>query len=58
LKIPSFKKYMSKSSPSTNKVFSYFVAGSMGLGSAVGAKATVHGMFYNRNWMQNWALWC
>lgn len=44
LKIPNFKKYMSKSSPSTNKVFSYFVAGSMGLGSAVGAKATVHGM--------------
>lgn len=43
LKVPSFKKYMSKSSPTTNKVFSYFVAGTMGLGSAVGAKATVQG---------------
>jgi ubiquinol-cytochrome c reductase iron-sulfur subunit len=47
LKIPSFKKYMSKSSPSTNKVFSYFVAGTMGLGSAVGAKATVHDFLTN-----------
>lgn len=43
LKIPNFKKYTSKSSPTTNKVFSYFVAGTMGLGSAVGAKATVQG---------------
>ena len=43
LKIPNFKKYTSKASPSTNKVFSYFVAGTMGLGSAVGAKATVQG---------------
>lgn len=43
LKIPNFKKYTSKTSPTTNKVFSYFVAGTMGLGSAVGAKATVQG---------------
>ncbi|KAH8696145.1 Rieske [2Fe-2S] iron-sulfur domain-containing protein [Talaromyces proteolyticus] len=47
LKIPSFKKYMSKSSPSSNKVFSYFVAGTMGLGSAIGAKATVHDFLTN-----------
>lgn len=45
LKIPNFKKYTSKSSPTTNKVFSYFVAGTMGLGSAVGAKATVQGAY-------------
>lgn len=43
LRIPNFKKYKSNASPSTNKVFSYFVAGTMGLGSAVGAKATVQG---------------
>ncbi|OJD20269.1 hypothetical protein ACJ73_08396, partial [Blastomyces percursus] len=42
LKIPSFKKYASKSGESSNKVFSYFMAGSMGLVTAVGAKATVH----------------
>lgn len=46
LKIPNFKKYTSKSSPTTNKVFSYFVAGTMGLGSAVGAKATVQGKLF------------
>jgi ubiquinol-cytochrome c reductase iron-sulfur subunit len=44
VKVPDFSKYASKSSPTTNKVFSYFVAGSMGLVSAVGAKATVQGM--------------
>jgi ubiquinol cytochrome reductase-like transmembrane protein len=43
IKIPDFSKYASKSSPTTNKVFSYFVAGSLGLASAVGAKATVQG---------------
>lgn len=42
-KIPNFSKYASKRSPTTNKVFSYFMAGSMGLVSAVGAKATVQG---------------
>ncbi|PCG96656.1 Rieske iron-sulfur protein [Penicillium occitanis (nom. inval.)] len=47
LKIPNFKKYTSKSSPTTNKVFSYFVAGTMGLGSAVGAKATVQDFLVN-----------
>ncbi|OKL61161.1 Cytochrome b-c1 complex subunit Rieske, mitochondrial [Talaromyces atroroseus] len=47
LKIPNFKKYTSKVSPTTNKVFSYFVAGTMGLGSAVGAKATVQDFLVN-----------
>src|SRR5204863_349155 len=44
LKIPSFKKYASSGNETSNKVFSYFMAGSMGLITAVGAKATVHGM--------------
>ncbi|KAL2006309.1 hypothetical protein VTN00DRAFT_9963 [Thermoascus crustaceus] len=47
LKIPNFSKYASKSSATTNKVFSYFVAGSMGLVSAVGAKATVQDFLVN-----------
>jgi hypothetical protein len=45
LKIPDFSKYSSKGSPRGNQVFSYFVAGTMGLVSAVGAKATVQGRF-------------
>jgi len=47
LKIPDFSKYASKSSPTSNKVFSYFVAGSLGLASAVGAKATVQDFLVN-----------
>ncbi|EAS35345.3 ubiquinol-cytochrome c reductase, iron-sulfur subunit [Coccidioides immitis RS] len=47
LKIPSFKKYASPRNATTNKVFSYFVAGSMGLVSAVGAKATVQDFLVN-----------
>lgn len=43
LKIPSFGKYASNKPPRSNQVFSYFMAGALGLGSAVGAKATVHG---------------
>ncbi|KAJ9269416.1 hypothetical protein DTO212C5_4479 [Paecilomyces variotii] len=46
-KIPNFSKYASKRSPTTNKVFSYFMAGSMGLVSAVGAKATVQDFLVN-----------
>lgn len=42
-KIPDFSKYSSKRAPRSNQVFSYFVAGTMGLASAVGAKATVQG---------------
>ncbi|KAJ5832803.1 cytochrome b-c1 complex subunit Rieske [Penicillium riverlandense] len=41
LKIPNFGKYSSNKSPRSNQVFSYFMAGSLGLASAVGAKATV-----------------
>lgn len=43
-KIPSFKNYASKGSEVSNRVFSYFLAGSMGLLAAAGAKATVQGM--------------
>jgi Ubiquinol cytochrome reductase transmembrane region len=42
-KIPSFKNYMSKSSETSNRVFQYFMVGSMGLLAAAGAKATVQG---------------
>jgi ubiquinol-cytochrome c reductase iron-sulfur subunit len=43
LKIPNFSKYQSNKSPRSNQVFSYFMAGTMGLATAVGAKATVQG---------------
>ena len=42
-KIPSFKNYASKSPEITNRVFQYFMAGSMGLLAAAGAKNTVQG---------------
>ena len=48
LKIPSFKKYASSNGETSNKVFSYFMAGSMGLITAVGAKATVQGGLFFR----------
>lgn len=43
-KIPSFKNYASSGSEVSNRVFSYVLAGSMGLLAAAGAKATVQGM--------------
>ncbi|KAK5047000.1 hsp70 nucleotide exchange factor fes1 [Exophiala bonariae] len=46
-KIPSFKNYASKSSEVSNRVFSYFLAGSMGLLAAAGAKATVQDFLVN-----------
>lgn len=45
LKIPDFSKYSSRGNPRSNQVFSYFMAGSLGLASAVGAKATVQGIY-------------
>ncbi|KAK2736732.1 hsp70 nucleotide exchange factor fes1 [Myotisia sp. PD_48] len=47
LKVPSFGKYVSPRRESSNKVFSYFVAGSLGMMSAVGAKATVQDFLVN-----------
>jgi ubiquinol-cytochrome c reductase iron-sulfur subunit len=44
-KIPDFGKYVSSSSPTTNKVFQYFMVGSMGAITAAGAKSTVQGLF-------------
>ncbi|GES64717.1 ubiquinol-cytochrome c reductase iron-sulfur subunit precursor [Aspergillus terreus] len=46
-KIPDFSKYQSKKAPRSNQVFSYFMAGSLGLASAVGAKATVQDFLVN-----------
>jgi ubiquinol-cytochrome c reductase iron-sulfur subunit len=43
-KIPSFAKYKAKSPEVSNRVFQYFMVGSMGLLTAAGAKATVQGM--------------
>lgn len=42
-KVPKWGDYMSKQPEISNRVFSYFVAGSMGLLAAAGAKATVQG---------------
>ncbi|KAL9011598.1 MAG: hypothetical protein Q9173_003574 [Seirophora scorigena] len=42
-RIPSFANYMSKKPQTSNKVFQYFMVGSMGLLTAAGAKATVQG---------------
>jgi len=44
-KIPNFKNYMSKKGQTSNKVFQYFMVGTMGALSAAGAKATVQGMY-------------
>ncbi|KKY16609.1 putative ubiquinol-cytochrome c reductase iron-sulfur subunit [Phaeomoniella chlamydospora] len=46
-KVPSFGKYASKRPEISNRVFSYFVAGSMGLLAAAGAKATVQDFLVN-----------
>lgn len=42
-KIPDFSAYKSRGSETSNKVFQYFMAGTMGGLAAVGAKATVQG---------------
>jgi ubiquinol-cytochrome c reductase iron-sulfur subunit len=42
-KVPSFGAYRSKSGEEGGKVFSYFMVGTMGALSAMGAKATVQG---------------
>jgi ubiquinol-cytochrome c reductase iron-sulfur subunit len=41
--IPSFKKYKSTGSETSNKLFQYFMVGAMGGVSALGAKNTVQG---------------
>lgn len=45
-KIPNFTKYRAKSPEVSNRVFQYFMVGSMGLLTAAGAKATVQGTLY------------
>lgn len=63
--IPDFSKYKTKSSESSNKLFSYFMVGTMGALSAAAAKATVQGMKWYWNgglfkmvWIywENWSL--
>ncbi|KAF2427779.1 ubiquinol-cytochrome c reductase iron-sulfur subunit [Tothia fuscella] len=46
-KIPSFGNYKSKSGETGNKVFQYFMVGTMGAVSALGAKATVQDFLVN-----------
>ncbi|RMZ75926.1 hypothetical protein DV738_g5214, partial [Chaetothyriales sp. CBS 135597] len=46
-KIPSFKAYRSKAAEVSNRTFQYFVVGTMGLLTAVGAKATVQDFLVN-----------
>lgn len=42
-KIPSFAAYRNKNGEQSTKVFQYFMVGTMGALSALGAKATVQG---------------
>lgn len=42
-KIPDFSKYMAKGGEGKNKLFSYFMVGTMGALTAAGAKSTVQG---------------
>jgi len=42
-KIPSFKKYRNQGGENSGKVFQYFMVGTMGAVSAMGAKNTVQG---------------
>lgn len=44
--IPDFSKYMNNKGEGKNKVFSYFMVGTMGALSAAGAKSTVQGTFF------------
>ena len=45
-KVPDFSHYMSKRDGTSNRVFQYFMVGTMGLLSAAGAKATVQGKIH------------
>lgn len=50
--IPDFKKYRSTGGETQNKVFQYFMVGTFGAVTALGAKATVQGMPAPSNWTQ------
>ncbi|KAH0541305.1 hsp70 nucleotide exchange factor fes1 [Glutinoglossum americanum] len=47
MKIPDFGHYKSNRSQDSNKVFSYFMAGTLGVLSAAGAKATIQDFLVN-----------
>jgi ubiquinol-cytochrome c reductase iron-sulfur subunit len=55
-KIPSFAAYRSKGGETGPKVFQYFMVGTMGALSALGAKATVQGMtpLHRDGWPDDW----
>ena len=42
-KIPNFSRYMNRGGETSNKVFQYFMVGTFGALTALGAKATVQG---------------
>jgi len=46
-KVPDFSKYKGKSSEASNKVFSYFMVGTMGALSAAAGKATIQDFLVN-----------
>jgi ubiquinol-cytochrome c reductase iron-sulfur subunit len=58
-KIPSFAAYRSKGGETGPKVFQYFMVGTMGALSALGAKATVQGMtpLHRDGWEEGWRAW-
>lgn len=50
-KVPSFGKYVSKSSGGRNQLFSYFMVGTMGAISAAAAKSTIQGELVDALWL-------
>jgi ubiquinol-cytochrome c reductase iron-sulfur subunit len=48
-KIPSFASYKSRGNEQQNRLFQYFMVGTLGAVTAMGAKATVQGAFVNRD---------
>lgn len=65
-KIPNFKNYMAKGGETSNKVFSYFMVGTLGALAAAGAKAIVQGgqfqisckvMIERGTWRRIWSGW-
>jgi ubiquinol-cytochrome c reductase iron-sulfur subunit len=51
-KIPDFSHYRSKQGSNSNLVFQYFMVGTMGALTAMGAKATVQGT-YHLEWKES-----
>lgn len=47
--VPDFSKYMNKKGEGKNKLFHYFMVGTMGALSAAGAKSAVHGTLLGKD---------